>query len=126
MITPQQVMDYSEFDVVKKRAQEKLAHDIIQAKSDIYQYVGHRFSPDQYPTVPEEAILACLRLAEFYALINSDESAVKGYKSERIGDYSYTLNDGNVVHKPMLASLLAGFVKPGGTGGQVRFKMRSV
>lgn len=51
-------------------------------------------------------------MAQFFALINGDESIIKGYKSEKIGDYSYTLADGNAISKPDVYNLLIDFIEP--------------
>lgn len=126
MITPQEVIDYTEFDVVKTRDPRKLMQDIIQAKHEIYQFVGHKFDKTKYQTIPEEVVLACLKLTEFFALYNSDASIAKGYKSEKIGDYSYTVEDGSAMKKPILSALLADYVQDGKKSGDIRFKMRSI
>ena len=73
---------------------------------EIESIVGHDFSEPQYNPLPEKAQACILKMAQFFALINSDESIVKGYKSEKIGDYSYTLADGNSIRKPDVLSLL--------------------
>lgn len=127
LITPAQVKEYTEFEEVKNRPEPKLAKDILQAQIDVFKHVGHKFKESEYPTLPEEVELALIKLAEYYALINSDESIVKGYKSEKLGDYSYTLSDGTVIDKPSITNLLAEYVKTGGSAqGKVRFRMGAV
>ncbi|WP_290756246.1 MULTISPECIES: DUF3199 family protein [unclassified Exiguobacterium] len=112
VITVQELKSYTSFDAVKARSDAQLQDDIIQAEADIFSYVGHEFPPSQYPTVPMRVKLAAKKLAEYYALSALDESAVKGYKSEKIGDYSYQMaDDAGLRGKPEITSLLDPFVK---------------
>lgn len=112
VITVQELKSYTSFDAVKARSDAQLQDDIIQAEADIFSYVGHEFPPVQYPTVPMRVKLAAKKLAEYYALSALDESAAKGYKSEKIGDYSVVYGDGNGLRtKPEVESLLDPFVK---------------
>ena len=120
MITPEDVRQYSEFDTVKTRQETQLKFDIVQAKQDIFKYCGHDFS--DYPELPEEVELAFIKLAEYYAIINSDEGRVRGIKSESLGDYSYTIGDGDT-KKLSLKSLLDEYVEDTGQKG-TKFKMR--
>lgn len=122
MITPQQVIDYTSYDGVKNRTNDQLKFDIIQAREDIFKYCGHDFS--EYAKLPEEVVLAFIKVSEYYALINSDESIVKGIKSEKLGDYSYTLGDG-AKQELKIGSLLDKYIKENARKG-TRFKMRSL
>ncbi|KAF6603414.1 protein YqbG, partial [Bacillus sp. EKM417B] len=72
---------------------------------------------------------AVLKMAQFYALINSDESITKGYTSEKIGDYSYTLGNGSTIQKPNIYSLIKDYVVPADSdleGTEVKMRMRSI
>lgn len=125
MITPQDIKDYSTFDVVKSRSDAQLQQDIIEAKAEIKRVCGHTFNDtEKYPTLPDEAKLAWIKLAQFYALVNSDESITKGITSETLGDYSYTLKDGTTVNKPNVYSLLADYVEK--SVGKVKFRFGSL
>ncbi|MDO7787131.1 protein YqbG [Desulforamulus aquiferis] len=126
LITAQQVKDYSVFEAVKGRPDALLGYDILQAETEVFQEVGHKFDSVEYPTLPQEVELALVKLTEYYALVNSDESIAKGYKSEKIGDYSYTLGDGTVVQKPAISSLLSAYIKSSPGSGKVNFRMRSI
>ncbi|KOP29487.1 hypothetical protein ADM98_11475 [Exiguobacterium sp. BMC-KP] len=113
VITPSELRAYTSFDTVKGRTDQQLTDDIIQAEADIFDYVHHEFPTNEYPTVPVRVKLACKKLAEYYALSALDESAVKGYKSEKIGDYSYTMADSAGLRgKPEITALLESYVKP--------------
>lgn len=113
VITPVELRAYTSFDSVKARSDQQLTDDIIQAEADIFDYVHHEFPTNEYPTVPVRVKLACKKLAEYYALSALDESAVKGYKSEKIGDYAYTMADGSGLRgKPEITALLEAYVKP--------------
>lgn len=107
-ITPQELKDYSEFSTVKERDDKKLEFDILEAET----YVDSKIEKPliEYEELPIELKLALLKVAQFYALVNSDESIVKGYKSERIGDYSYTLTDGTSLSMPDVSNLLDDFM----------------
>lgn len=107
-ITPQELKDYSEFSTVKERDDKKLEFDILEAEA----YVNSRIKKPliEYEELPIELKLALLKVAQFYALINGDESIVKGYKSERIGDYSYTLTDGTSLSMPDVSNLLDNYM----------------
>jgi hypothetical protein len=132
-ILPQQVIDYSVFAKVKTRLPVLLEKDIIEAEQEIKSIVGHNFDgvnevgAPLYPTLPPEVEIAYLKMAQFFALINSDESITKGYQSERIGDYSYTLASGQTVRKPDVYNSLSAHVKPAEIKtGNTRLKMRSI
>ena len=126
LITPEQVIDYTEFDAVKARAPTKLKSDILQAEIELFNKVGHKFSDSKYDPLPAEVRLALVKLAEYYALVNSDESIAKGYTSERLGDYSYTLSDGTNISKPSIDLLIADYVVKAAPKRPVSFKMRTL
>lgn len=112
LISPEDVRAYTVFESVKNRSDELLESDIIEAEAAVFQIVGHDFSSEKYQPLPEKAKIALIKMAQFFALINGDESIIKGYKSEKIGDYSYTLADGNAVSKPDVYNLLIDFIEP--------------
>lgn len=124
LITPSDLKAYSVFDVVKERPDELLEQDILEAEVEIESIVGHDFS--EYDPLPEKAKLALLKMAQFFALVNSDESIVKGYKSEKIGDYSYTLGDGSVLRKPDVYGLLKEYIIESSTNESIKFRMRAL
>lgn len=132
-ITPEDVIDYSVFEKVKNRSLTLLEKDIVEAELEIKSIVGHTFDGEDaegkplYPILPQEVEIAYLKMAQFFALINSDESITKGYQSERIGDYSYTLASGQTVRKPDVFDLLSAYIKPTEIKtGNTRLKMRSI
>ncbi|WP_343311262.1 DUF3199 family protein [Bacillus atrophaeus] len=129
LITPADLKAYSVFDSVKDRADELLAQDIIEAVAEISLEVGHDFSGEKYDPLPEKVRLAVIKMAQFYALINSDESITKGYTTEKIGDYSYTLGNGSTIQKPDVYALIKGYVMPADStleGTEVKMRMRSI
>lgn len=124
-ITPQNLKDYSTFNSVQKRPDPQLEMDILEAET----YVNSKIEKpiNEFEELPPELKLALLKVAQFYALINGDESIVKGYKSEKIGDYSYALSDGSSLSMPDVSGLLDNFLpeegkKPDG----VFLRMRSL
>lgn len=112
LISPEEVRAYTVFESVKNRSDELLESDIIEAEAEVFKIAGHDFTSEKYQPLPEKAKIALIKMAQFFALINGDESIIKGYKSEKIGDYSYTLADGNAVSKPDVYNLLIDFIEP--------------
>jgi hypothetical protein len=127
-ITPADVKTYSEFGAVQNRPDSKLEKDILRSETEIFAYCGHKFDDaEKYPSgPPEEVRLAIILLAEYYALTSSDESFAKGYKSERIGNYSYSLGE-NPMTKPQFTSMLASHIQTSGTAQRkASFRMRGL
>lgn len=126
LITPEQVIEYTDFDVVKNRATGKLVNDITQAETELFNRCGHKFIGPEYMPLPKEVTLALKKLSEYYALINSDESIAKGYTSERLGDYSYTLANGMAVNRPAIDLLIADYIVKAAPKRPVSFRMRTL
>ncbi|KIL23725.1 protein YqbG [Bacillus pumilus] len=129
LISPKDVRAYTVFESVKNRSDELLISDIIEAEAEVFQIVGHDFSNEKYQPLPEKVKIALIKMAQFFALINGDESIIKGYKSEKIGDYSYTLVDGNAISKPDVYNLLIDFIEPvvaPEDQGSVKLRLRSL
>lgn len=90
LITPQEVIDYTESPRIKKRAVSKLELDIIMAENKVFDIVGHDFSDtEKYPQLPDKAKIALLMWAEYYAL-KAIKRPTEGMKSEQLDEYSYT------------------------------------
>ncbi|MBL4974812.1 DUF3199 family protein [Bacillus halotolerans] len=129
LITPADLKGYTVFDCVKDRSDSLLTQDIIEATADITYQVGHDFSDPEYDPLPETVQLALLKMAQYFALINSDESITKGYTTEKIGDYSYSLGNGSSIQKPDVYTLIKDYVKsaePSLEGTEVKMRMRSI
>lgn len=107
-ITPEELKAYSVFEDVADRANDLLKMDILEAETYIEGKLGKPLS--EFIPLPERLRLALLKVAQYFALVNSDESIVKGYKSEKMGDYSYTLSDGSSMSIPDVSDLLDGFI----------------
>lgn len=122
MITPEQVINYTSYESVKNRTPAQIKFDIVQAREDIFKYCGQDFS--EYEELPEEVELAFIKVAEYYAIINSDEGMVKGMTSETLGDYSYTLGNGEV-QELKIGNLLQSYIKETARRGTT-FRMRSL
>ncbi|WP_252503273.1 DUF3199 family protein [Sporosarcina sp. Marseille-Q4943] len=115
-ITPTELQAYTDFEAVKERAAEKLELDILEAETYIEKEIGKSLS--EFTSLPRKLRLALLKVAQFFALVNGDESLMKGYKSEKIGDYSYTLGDGSKMTMPDVLDLLDEYMeKESSTGG---------
>lgn len=111
-ITPKELKTYSEFESVQERSDESLLLDIIEAESDLESTLRQPISEvlDVDGKLPEKLRIALLKLAQFFALINSDDSIQKGYTSEKMSDYSYTIGSGDSLKKPDIAGLINGFI----------------
>lgn len=107
-ITTEDLIAYTTFKKVQKRPKAQLEMDIIEAEIYINGKIDKQL--EDYEELPNELKIAWLKVAQFYALINSDESMAKGYKSEKIGDYSYTLADGSSLSFPDISSLIEKFL----------------
>lgn len=124
-ITPAELKAYSVFEDVIDRADDLLIMDILEAETYIQKQIELPLS--EYVPLPNKLRLALLKVAQFFALINSDESITKGYKSEKIGDYSYTLSDGSTMSIPDVLDLLDDYVKKEEpSDGNVFLRMRSL
>ncbi|MGE8079028.1 protein YqbG [Peribacillus loiseleuriae] len=110
-ITPAELKAYSVFEDVIDRADNLLAKDILEAETYIEGEL--KKSLTEFNPLPEKLQLALLKVAQYFALINSDESIVKGYKSEKMGDYSYTLADGSAMSMPDVSKLLDEYIDKG-------------
>lgn len=122
-ITSSDLKKYSTFESVKNRPDNLLEMDIIEAETHIEGRIENPIS--EYAPLPTKLQLALLKVAQFFALANSDESMVKGYKSEKIGDYSYTLADGSSLTMPDVTDLIAEFTgkeEPGDSGLFLRMR----
>ncbi|TXR94768.1 hypothetical protein DN390_24100 [Bacillus sp. SH7-1] len=127
LITPQELIDYTVLPEVKKRPVPLLEQDILEADTEIYNLSKMDFTDKtKHPEVPAEVKLACKKLAQYYAYINTDTNAMKGIKSESVGggDYSYT-KDSSSITKPDVLNLLKGFI-PNSGKRKVTFKMRTI
>ncbi|MBX0319756.1 protein YqbG [Shouchella clausii] len=111
LITPADVKAYSTFPQVQNRADELLAQDILEAEIEIEEITGHLFTDEEFNPLPARVKLAAQKLAQFYAIINSDEALARGIKQERFENYSYTLADGENVSEPDVRSLLAPYIR---------------
>lgn len=123
MITPDQVIQYTEFQEVKNRSPEKLKFDILEAEQVVFSYVGHDFK--EYDEIPKQVELALIKLTEYFAINNSQSATIKGIQSESLGDYSYSLSDGSTFNTFSIGKLLDAYVEKTGQKG-VKFRLRSL
>ncbi|QNK87752.1 DUF3199 family protein [Sporosarcina sp. resist] len=124
-ITPAELKAYSVFEAAIERADNHLKMDILEAET----YVRKKITKplEDYNPLPPTLRLALLKIAEYFALVNGDESMVKGYKSEKIGDYSYQVGDGSSMSIPDVSDLLNEFVdEDAPSDGNAFLRMRSI
>jgi len=93
------VKDNSSFQSIKsmddsliKRAIKKSIKKLESSDYLNRKLVGFEVTPDQLDSLG----IAIEELTISTLLTSSDEKIAKGYKSEKLSDYSYTLGDGNV------------------------------
>lgn len=124
-ISAQELRDYTVIQLVKNRDDELLEQDILEAQTEINIMTERDFSDTtQFPTVPDEVILATKKLAQYYAMMNSDESALKAVTSESIGNYQYSKGS---LQKPDLSHLLHKYKTETSAGStKVAFRLRKV
>lgn len=89
-VIPDEIKEYSEFDTVKGRSDNKLSMDISRAESRIMALTNNKDFLDDaiYPEIPPEIKNAVIILAEAYA--HNAVEKTKTVKSETFDDYSYT------------------------------------
>jgi hypothetical protein len=107
-VNAEEVKAYSDNTLVKNRTNYKLEIDIARAEQYVKTYSNNDFS--EYETIPENVKVAVILIAEVYA----NNAALSGieYKSETIGDYSYTASEKQTLSldKIDLATLLEKFI----------------
>ncbi|TSI19889.1 DUF3199 family protein [Bacillus sp. HY001] len=124
IITPEELIDYTIFDEVKQRDPKLLRMDIVEAQNDIFTLTLVDFQDkSKYSTIPEEVEIACFKLAQYHALVNSDESSVEDVKSQRMGNYS---EQSNGYVKPDVSSLLSTWIKDKKRKGTAKLRLRSI
>lgn len=124
-ITPAELKAYSVFEAVIERADNHLMMDILEAETYVRRLITKPL--EEHSPLPVTLQLALLKVAQYFALINGDESIVKGYKSEKMGDYSYTMADGSSMSMPDVSDLLDEYIdkdEPSGSNGNVFLRMR--
>lgn len=85
-VAPNEVREYSEFESVQKRTDNKLAIDISRAEQYVIDYTHTKF--ESYSELPGAVKNAVIILAELYA--HNAVERTKQIKSETFDDYSYT------------------------------------
>lgn len=124
-ITPAELKAYSVFEAVIERADNHLMMDILEAETYVRKLITKPL--EEHNPLPVTLRLALLKVAQYFALVNGDESIVKGYKSEKMGDYSYTMADGSSMSMPDVSDLLDEYIdkdEPSGSNGNVFLRMR--
>lgn len=106
-VTPQEVRDYSENEVVQNRTDARLAVDITRAEQYVITYTHNTFA--DYDTIPDPVKTAVIILAEAYAWNTYVQT--KELKSETFDDYSYTAESSAISIDGLdLAALLDDYV----------------
>lgn len=111
-VTPDDVLEYTDFKSVKSRDTSKLTRDISRAEKYIISFTNNNFA--EYETVPQSVQTAVILVAEAFAFNSSlDAQNSNEMKSEQFDDYSYTRADVEKIDIDSidLATLLEDFVK---------------
>ncbi|HFL0606058.1 TPA: DUF3199 family protein [Listeria monocytogenes] len=130
-ITPEELIAYSDFESVKKRNPEKIKMDILEAEMDLQAALGKSLADIKNNNAEETGFpkalkLALLRLAQFRALYNTSESMQKGYSSEKIADYSYSLANGESINYPDITNLIADYLNQESVNKKFRFRLGGI
>ncbi|HGH7177586.1 TPA: DUF3199 family protein [Bacillus wiedmannii] len=124
IITPEELRDRTIFDDVKQRDLKLLRMDIVEAQNDIFTLTLVDFEDKvKYPEIPDVVDIACFKMAQYYALVNSDESSVEDVQSQRMGNYS---EQSNGYIKPDVSSLLSKWIKDKKRKGTTQLRLRSI
>ncbi|AQY42391.1 DUF3199 family protein [Bacillus thuringiensis] len=136
IITPERLLKYTCIDDIKGRDPNLLLMDIVEAQNEIFTLTLVNFEDkEKFPTVPEVVEIACLKLAQYYALVNSDEDAIEPMQSERMGNYSYdrkaektATNSSQVAVfvKPDVSKLLSKWIQEKKDKGTANLRLRSI
>jgi hypothetical protein len=95
-VTPEEVIEYTDFEKVKTRSTAKLQADIVRAENYIIHRTNNTFQDNEkYPEIPSDIKLATMLIAEFYAN-TATQDPQKRYQSETYKDYSYTISGGDM------------------------------
>lgn len=92
-VMPREVREYSDFQSIKRRSDEKLAVDILRAEQFVISYTNNRFA--YVDELPEPVRTAVILLAESYGAQASLGDANRK-KSETLDDYSYTVAESDM------------------------------
>lgn len=89
-VTPEEVIEYTEYKQVQTRTPARLKVDISRAEQYIISYTNNNFADAE--TIPEPVKTATVLLAEAYAYNSCADGMTGGkrVKSETFDDYSYT------------------------------------
>lgn len=108
-VFPDDVRDYSSYQDVQERDDDKLDVDIVRAEQMVIAYTHNDFSGENYEEIPKSVRTAVILLAERFA--HSAYMVTRQFTSETFDDYSYTANDSEVSLSEMgLGSLLDPYV----------------
>ncbi|MCD8018430.1 MAG: DUF3199 family protein [Clostridiales bacterium] len=122
-VAPDEVIEYTSYEDVKKRPRAKLIADIIRARQKVVAITNNHFQ--DYEAIPEPVRMAVILLAEAYAK-NDIEISNGGFKSETFDDYSYTRDSATIDLSDLgLDDLLSDYIVTEGIG-RVVMKLRAI
>lgn len=93
-VYPEDVRDYSNYEDVKERDNDKLDIDILRSEQMVIAYTHNDFTGPEYNSIPKNVVTAVILLAERFA--HNAYLTAQRYKSETFDDYSYSVNDSEV------------------------------
>ena len=119
-ITPNDILAYTEYPLVKERAENKLESDITRAELFVSSYTNNKF--ESLDVIPVAVKTATLLIAESYAF--NACASINDKKSETFDDYSYTIDKRLIdISELGIDSLLHEFIIPKSTSN-VSMKLR--
>lgn len=109
LIIPQDVIEYTESEKVKSRAENKLQMDIRRAQSKVLQHIRRTEDDELFKEgVPQAIKDALILYAEYFALKEIDKQS-SGMQSESFDDYSYTRSNVSI-EEPDVFDLLDDYI----------------
>lgn len=122
-VLPQDIIDYTEDEEVKKRPENKLTFDIVRAESKVFSLCGQNFS--DLDELPAPIKLSIILYAEYYALGAIKLKSVNKYKSESYDDYSYQLSE-DEIPEPDIYNLIEPYIITHNEKKRVGAKLRKL
>lgn len=110
LITPQQVIDYTESPKVKNREASKITVDIARATSKVLKLLNRSKDDPLFATsVPDEIQTALILWTEYYSLKEVEKQS-SGFQSETFDDYSYTKAPNASIEEPEVLDLIESYI----------------
>lgn len=122
-VTPEEVIDYTEDEDLKKRPLSKIKFDIVRAESKVFSLCNQDFS--SMDELPSPVKLSIILYAEYYALGAIKLKNINKYKSESYDDYSYQLSE-DEIPEPDIYNLIEPYIITHNEKKRIGFSLRKL